>query len=25
LTGDFQSEAVAQVMDPSFWQSDKPV
>ena len=25
LTGDFQSEAVAQVMDPSFWQSHKPV
>lgn len=25
LTGDFQTEAVAQTMDPSFWQSDKPV
>ena len=24
LTGDFQSEAVAKVMDSSFWQSDKP-
>ena len=25
LTGDFQSEAVAQAMDPSFRQSDEPV